>query len=739
MLANLTKWLCVYSVAFICLFVTGSNVRDAGPTPEELVNRYKKAVTCWDTSVAMRVEVVHDWAYKSPEQTDIRRWVYDAEHRREGDRCEWFGRCQFDGELDGEKYSHTEQFRQVVGGDFVSYYSKRDSEEEPPEAVMLSTVEESLFVLQAQGPDGGFLQGHIGGIGTAPKIADVMSECGNLRLVGRETLDGTSCFVVEAKAKYGTFTAWIAPEKGYNALKYTVCKSAGDILRDDIRVEDKGITEYMVVVDAVEVKQIDGVFVPVSGRQTGKCTAGEKWEDTDHVTATRSEVVLNPDFESLGAFEISFPEGTEVTHRDIPGRSFRWTQGKFVPDMKAYLPRSLIGKPLPSFGGLVQGFDPASTAGKRVLVCFWDMNQRPSRNCMIRLRNNAEDLRKKGIVIVAIQSAKVDQDELDEWTRENSIPFAVGMTQGDEERTQIRWGVRSLPWLILTDREHAVRAEGFAVDRLDAKIAEAVLPAGDPPDAHTVTGRVTDPEGQVLPGVQVTEFHTDKTYTTGTDGTFVSAYGPSDERRLFSAVDKERQMVGVGRLAPGQRRVEVKLSPARIVSGRVVDPNGDPVVGAQVAPLPMTNLYVLTDRQGRFDVGWQVEWAGDLDEFFLMARHRGRNLAALKSISGTTETVEVKLAGALALNGTVEEPDGMPIRGAEVRLSLRRGWTCGTPVKRVVTDAAGRYEFPALPQNQEYVNIAQAPGFWENAITSGGHQRRRGSCRGRRDCPQAAQ
>jgi hypothetical protein len=44
------------------------------------------------------------------------------------------------------------------------------------------------------------------------------------------------------------------------------------------------------------------------------------------------------------------------------------------------------------------------------------------------------------------------------------------MIQGDEEKTKFNWGVKSLPWLILTDKEHVVTAEGFSVNKLNEKI-----------------------------------------------------------------------------------------------------------------------------------------------------------------------------------------------------------------------------------------------------------------------------
>jgi hypothetical protein len=44
------------------------------------------------------------------------------------------------------------------------------------------------------------------------------------------------------------------------------------------------------------------------------------------------------------------------------------------------------------------------------------------------------------------------------------------MIEGDEEKTRFNWGVRSLPWLIMTDKKHIVQAEGFGINELDEKI-----------------------------------------------------------------------------------------------------------------------------------------------------------------------------------------------------------------------------------------------------------------------------
>ena len=89
----------------------------------------------------------------------------------------------------------------------------------------------------------------------------------------------------------------------------------------------------------------------------------------------------------------------------------------------------------------------------------------------MRLAKQAEQLKQKGVAVVAIQASKVNESTLNDWLKEYNIPFTIGIVQGDEEQTNFAWGVRSLPWLILTNRKHIVRAEGFALTEIDEKIS----------------------------------------------------------------------------------------------------------------------------------------------------------------------------------------------------------------------------------------------------------------------------
>ncbi len=134
---------------------------------------------------------------------------------------------------------------------------------------------------------------------------------------------------------------------------------------------------------------------------------------------------------------------------------------------------SLIGRQLPDLGDFGVDLSSADAGSKMILVCFFDIQQRPSRNCILELSKEAQELKAKDAVIVVIQASKIGENELNEWLKTNNISFPVGMIKGDTEKIRFAWAVKSLPWLILTDRRQVVRAEGFMLNELSQKIKEA--------------------------------------------------------------------------------------------------------------------------------------------------------------------------------------------------------------------------------------------------------------------------
>ncbi len=132
--------------------------------------------------------------------------------------------------------------------------------------------------------------------------------------------------------------------------------------------------------------------------------------------------------------------------------------------------QSLVGSAIPGFDGIKIDIPVHQNKDKAMLICIFDMNQRPSRNCLRQLSKRAQELKAKDTVVVAIQSSKTDDEMLNRWIMDQGISFPVGIVKVDEEEIRFTWGIKSLPWLILTDRDHKVQAEGFALSELDQKV-----------------------------------------------------------------------------------------------------------------------------------------------------------------------------------------------------------------------------------------------------------------------------
>ena len=130
---------------------------------------------------------------------------------------------------------------------------------------------------------------------------------------------------------------------------------------------------------------------------------------------------------------------------------------------------SLKGRPLPDLAAMGLNAE-ATPAGKPMLLCLFDLGQRPSRQFLRRLAEHHDSLRQKGITVLAVQAAVTTAEALKEWKDANPMSFPVGRVAERADKTQWASDVESLPWLILTDKAHLVTAEGFALDELDAKL-----------------------------------------------------------------------------------------------------------------------------------------------------------------------------------------------------------------------------------------------------------------------------
>jgi hypothetical protein len=131
---------------------------------------------------------------------------------------------------------------------------------------------------------------------------------------------------------------------------------------------------------------------------------------------------------------------------------------------------SMVGKSLPDLEELGIELPSAYIDGKKLVICFFDINQRPSRHCITQLAAQAESLTDNSVIFAAVQASKIAQETFSEWVKKHEIAFSVGMIKGDPEKVRFIWGVRSLPWLILTDKSHTVVSDGFIPRDLDNQL-----------------------------------------------------------------------------------------------------------------------------------------------------------------------------------------------------------------------------------------------------------------------------
>ena len=125
----------------------------------------------------------------------------------------------------------------------------------------------------------------------------------------------------------------------------------------------------------------------------------------------------------------------------------RLTLNNFAPPgfMKIIYPDTLIGCNLQDLAQIQIDLDPEEIKGKVLLLFIWDMQQRHSRAIIKELASQTKNLEQKDLVIICIQTSKVNEDELKEWTKTNGISFPVIISETNEQQTHLSLGARSLP------------------------------------------------------------------------------------------------------------------------------------------------------------------------------------------------------------------------------------------------------------------------------------------------------
>jgi protocatechuate 3,4-dioxygenase beta subunit/outer membrane lipoprotein-sorting protein len=156
----------------------------------------------------------------------------------------------------------------------------------------------------------------------------------------------------------------------------------------------------------------------------------------------------------------------------------------------------------------------------------------------------------------------------------------------------------------------------------------------------------------------------------------------------------------------------------------VVDQADKPVAGARVHVMP-SGGKATTDEDGKAEVGARIShWSGEQPQLVVVIRHVHRNLAAVVDIKDESKPLNVKLQQGTTLVGKVTGPDGKPIPGARISLSLQSGmlqsrvntWSSSILFGQWVNGVPGRYEIKTVPSGRKYTVLVEADGFGQTKL-----------------------
>ncbi|MHC4353819.1 MAG: thioredoxin domain-containing protein [Planctomycetota bacterium] len=153
--------------------------------------------------------------------------------------------------------------------------------------------------------------------------------------------------------------------------------------------------------------------------------------------------LLSPDRAKAGVVEIPRPK--------LPRKELATAESK-------------VGKPIPGFDTVrFTAFQKDQIKGKPLLICFWDFDQRPSRQCIRVLEKQRQTWRAKNVVVLAVHAGTKQPKQVTDWLSKNGPSLTAATIQGDPYDTLFAWGARSSPWLVLTDEKHVITKAGFNI------------------------------------------------------------------------------------------------------------------------------------------------------------------------------------------------------------------------------------------------------------------------------------
>jgi hypothetical protein len=326
---------------FICLVVLGflatpqtlaaeSNRREA----ESLLRRCLKTESATDRiSVRGVTQFIQSRVDPAPPQRVV-FWF-----RRDGDLLDVSGSYEL---LSKGNQQNSSYFRKVAGPDIWLEYQWWPARYKGPFAgIATHKLKQQRAKLLSAPHYAASLDGYLPGSGGV-RVAERLLEASDLRVRGKEPVDGIPCILVEGTTPYGVFTMWLAQTKGCSPLKVACKKGRDDLIDPQTKVSQADLDPSLLkgqppvgwssVLDDVELLQKGDAYVAIAGRETESWRLSSGRELPYSRRYKRTEVELKPKFKGTDAFVIDLPDGAPITKLDVPksGVLYEWRGGKVV-------------------------------------------------------------------------------------------------------------------------------------------------------------------------------------------------------------------------------------------------------------------------------------------------------------------------------------------------------------------------------------------------------------------------
>lgn len=294
---------------------------------KELLAKYRESLLPLQKISSKIKTVKHIKSHANPKASE-RVQVEEFIFRTDGKKCEWLGKW-WTTDIHNKKLGEDRPIYDLYDGN--SFVQLAQDNPYPERNFYHATMYTSGFDEEKEirlehpnyaGPMNGRMYGNKG-----KSVADLLLDSRELKVnESLESINGIDCYVIEGSSRYGKVTAWIAPSKGYNAVKWSIEKNKdkGDFFDDKKLYNEK----WTAIFEADSFQQIDDIFITASGELKFETISDSGQVSLSEYKYERTEVDLNPDFVALNAFQLNLPEETRVVTTDSPRVIYIWRNDK---------------------------------------------------------------------------------------------------------------------------------------------------------------------------------------------------------------------------------------------------------------------------------------------------------------------------------------------------------------------------------------------------------------------------